>query len=410
MKRLGILPLKCGVQHYAWGDLRFIPALLGIDNDDGKPFAELWMGAHPDLPSKVLLDRREVPLNELIESNPERILGSAVAREFGGRLPFLLKVLSAAKPLSIQVHPSKERAREGFARENEAGTPLDASERNYRDENHKPELVAALTDFYGLRGFRPLDEIRGTLQKIPELGRLAKDFEPSSAALKVFYAKLMTLGQDDVNSILVPLVKRLHEAHSQTAFTPENREYWVLRADREFSPGGNRDRGLFSFFLLNLVHLRPGESMFLPAGVLHSYLEGSGMEIMASSNNVLRGGLTPKHVDVPELLRNVSFVGGPVEILRADPSTERPEYAYRTSAEEFELSRIELEAGRSYSSGPDHHVEIVVLVDSAQSSHVELEFGAQSLALGNGRACLIPHRLPYTISSAGRATLYKASV
>jgi mannose-6-phosphate isomerase class I len=410
MEHLGVLRLECGVQHYAWGDTEFIPSLLGIGNDDNKPFAELWMGAHPDLPSKVHLSGDWVPLNELIENATEQVLGSSVVREFGGQLPFLLKVLSAAKPLSIQVHPSKERAREGYARENAAGIPLSAKERNYKDENHKPELLAALTDFYGLRGFRPVEEIAAALRDVPELGRLAKDFEPSSEALKSLYGTFMTLPQEEVDSVLDPLVRRLVEADKKAPFSRADREYWILRADGEFSRGGHRDRGLFSFYLLNLIHLRPGDAMFLPAGVLHAYLEGSGMEIMASSNNVLRGGLTPKHVDVPELLCNVAFEGGPAEILRGVPTPDKREYVYSTSAREFELRRIELEADQRRSTGSDHNVEIVVLIHSTRGKKVEVELDSQSFELSTGRACLVPHGMAYTIHTAGRATLFEATV
>jgi mannose-6-phosphate isomerase class I len=365
--------------------------LLGIRNDDEKPFAELWMGAHPDLPSKVYLDGKTRPLNELVTPK---------------ELPFLLKVLSAAKPLSIQVHPSKERAREGFARENRAGIPLTAKERNYKDENHKPELICALTEFYGLRGFRPLEEIARSLREVPELS----SFESTSGALKPLYEKLMTLPQGDVDAMLTPLVRRLEDDDKKTPFTHGDREYWILQADREFSREGHRDRGLFSFYLLNLVHLCPGEAMFLPAGVLHAYLVGSGMEIMASSNNVLRGGLTPKHVDVHELLRNVSFESGAPEILRGVSKSDPRETVYSTPAEEFELSRIELDADRPYSVGSNHPVEIVALIDSEAERDIELTSGTEILAMGKGRACLIPHELPYTMSASGRATLYKAAV
>jgi mannose-6-phosphate isomerase class I len=407
MKLPGVVRLECGVQHYAWGDAQFIPTLLGIDNPDDKPFAELWMGAHPDLPSRVRLGNTLVPLNELIESAPEEILGPAVAGRFEGRLPFLLKVLSATKPLSIQVHPSKERAEEGFARENAAGIPLSAEDRNYKDENHKPELLAALTDFYGLRGFRPLEEVARTLDTVPELHSLAADFEANSAGLKRLYDNFMNLPQEDVDSLLDPLVRRLKQ---ESPFTREDREYWLLRADDEFSIDGHHDRGLFSFYLLNLIHLRPGEAMFLPAGVLHAYLEGSGMEIMANSNNVLRGGLTPKHVDIPELLNNVAFEGRAADTLGGVPASGDREWVYPTSAQEFELRRIEIAAEQHYSCDSDHSVEIFVLVDSIEGEVITVEADAQTLELKKGDACLVPHGVAYTMRADQPATFYRATV
>jgi mannose-6-phosphate isomerase class I len=381
--------------------------LLGVDNPDNKPFAELWMGAHPDLPSKVRLENTSVPLNELIESAPEQILGSAVARRFDERLPFLLKVLSAAKPLSIQVHPSKERAKEGFARENAAGIPLSAEERNYKDENHKPELLAALTDFYGLRGFRPLDEIARTLDDVPEFHVLAADFEPNPTALKRLYEKFMTLPQGEVDSVLDPLVRRLKQGEP---FTREDRDYWLLRTDDQFSRGDHRDRGLFSFYLLNLIHLRPGEAMFLPAGVLHAYLEGSGMEIMANSNNVLRGGLTSKHVDIPELLNNVVFESRPADTLGGVPTSGAREWVYPTSAQEFELERIEIEADQPYGRGSDHSAEIFLPVDSAEGKKLTVETDAQTLELNKGHTFFVPNGVAYTIRAGQPATLYRATV
>jgi mannose-6-phosphate isomerase class I len=322
--KYGLLRLRCGVQHYDWGDTDFIPALLGIDNPEREPYAELWMGAHPDLPAEAEADGKWVPLNELIDASPDEVLGPAVTREFEGRLPYLFKVLSAKAPLSIQAHPSKDAAKEGFARENAAGVPLTARHRNYRDDNHKPELITALTDFYGLRGFRPLPEIARVLQQAPEFRELMPDFEPTPECVKTLYEKFMSLPQAEVDSVFDPLVRRLKEADAKRPFTRDELEYWVLKADRDYPTDGHRDRGLLSIYLLNLVHLQPGEAMYLPAGILHAYLEGSGMEIMANSNNVLRGGLTPKHADVPELLATLTFEGASAEILR--PALLRGKY------------------------------------------------------------------------------------
>ena len=405
-----LLRLRCHVQHYAWGDTDFIPALLGIDNPQREPYAELWMGAHSDLPAEADADGKWVPLNALIEASPEEVLGPAVTREFEGRLPYLLKVLSAKAPLSIQAHPSKNVAQEGFARENAAGVPLTARHRNYRDDNHKPELLTALTDFYGLRGFRPLREIARVLQQTPEFRTLMPGFEPTAACLKALYEKFMSLPQAEVDSILDPLVQRLKEADAKRPFTREELEYWVLKADRDYSTDGHRDRGLLSIYLLNLVHLRPGEAIYLPAGILHAYLEGSGMEIMASSNNVLRGGLTPKHVDVPELLATLTFEGGSAEIVRPAPIPDSREWRYATPAGEFELSRLEIGAGQPHENTAAHSAEIVILVAAEDDARVTVKSGDRSLELRRGDVFLAPFGTAYTVSAAGSATLYKATV
>ncbi len=405
-----ISPLHAGVQHYAWGDKNFIPDLLGIDNPEGRPFAELWMGTHPDLPSKIEVKGRPVALNDFVTASAEEVLGPACTREFGGQLPYLFKVLSAAAPLSIQTHPSKERAREGFTREDAAGISHSAGHRNYRDTNHKPELIAALTEFYGLKGFRPLEEIAQVLTDIPEFRSLWPDFEPTTAGLKSLYEKIMNLSQDRVDALLDPIIGRLTDADRKRTFTRADTEYWILRADREYAKEGHRDRGIFSMYLLNLVNLEPGEAMYLPAGMLHAYLEGSGMEIMANSNNVIRGGFTSKHVDVPELLNNVIFEGSEPEILQPARLPGSREWVFKTPAREFELRRIEVTEEQPHQNGADHSADILILVDVNTDARVMVASGEQNLDLRKGGAFLAPYGVAYTISTNRAAVLYKATV
>src|SRR5438876_6982110 len=269
-----ILALKPAMQHYAWGDPNFIPALLGDENPDGRPCAELWMGAHPDAPAGAVLDGSVVPLDQLLEAASEEILHPVVAARFKRQLPFLFKVLAAAAPLSLQTHPNKDKAEEGFARENKAGLPLNAPDRNYRDANHKPELLVALTDFYGLRGFRRHSEVARQIEVVPELREVAPDFQPTIEALRALYVKLMNLPTEKTDALLTALVERLSGVNRRKPFTKDDREFWLLRADKAYARHGNRDRGLFSFYLLNRVHLRAGEGMYFPAGILLAYLEG----------------------------------------------------------------------------------------------------------------------------------------
>jgi mannose-6-phosphate isomerase class I len=220
----------------------------------------------------------------------------------------------------------------------------------------------------------------------------------------------MSLPQAEVDSILDPLVRRLREAEARVPFTRDQPEYWLLKADREHSKDGHRERGLLSVYLLNLVHLQPGEAMYLPAGVLHAYLEGSGVEIMANSNNVLRGGLTPKHVDVPELLAILKFEGGPAEILRPAIMPNGGEWRYETPAREFELRRVEIDNRQPHRNSADHSAEIVILVVAQQDARVTAESGSRSLQLRRGDVFLSPFGNPYTVKAGNPATLYKATV
>jgi mannose-6-phosphate isomerase len=305
------------IQRYAWGSPTAIPSLLG-KAPDGSPQAELWLGAHPSAPSKV----GGVSLEALIAQAPGRLLGEASIAHFGPRLPFLLKVLAAAQPLSLQAHPSLAQARAGFADENARGVPLSAAHRNYKDPNHKPEILCALTTFHALCGFRRLDD---TARLFDALGL---DTARLRGGLRGYFEWVMTLPAEE----RVALVKQVERACATAPAGWEHECGWALRLCRAY-PG---DVGVVGALLLNLVTLEPGQAIYLPAGNLHAYLEGVGVELMANSDNVLRGGLTPKHVDVPELLRVLDFTNGPVTVLAPQGAVA----VYSTPAPDFELSRL----------------------------------------------------------------------
>ncbi len=291
-------------REYAWGSTSAIPALLGTA-PSGRPEAELWLGAHSGSPSRLV--GREGTLAELVP----------------GRLPFLLKVLAAASNLSLQAHPSAEQALEGFAAENAAGVPLDSPERNYKDAFHKPELIYALSDpFRALCGFRPVAQTRALLVPVsgdarmtPLLDRLVDD-----SSLRAVFEWLITRG---------PGVAELVSAVVEAGRHGEGLAWDAVRFLADRNPG---DPGIVISLLLNAVSLSPGQVLYLPAGNIHAYLEGLGIELMASSDNVLRGGLTPKHVDVAELLKVLDFRPLPVPYLapeRPQPGVEvfRPDVA-----------------------------------------------------------------------------------
>jgi mannose-6-phosphate isomerase len=390
-----LIPLRGAVQHYEWGGYDFIPRLLGMENPRREPFAELWIGVHPKAPSLALLPGGEQPLNEFLAAR-------------SGSLPFLLKVQDARRMLSIQAHPNKAQAEEGFARENAAGIPLQAGERNYKDDNHKPEVNVALSEFWMLHGFRPLDQIAAEMRRQPELAALMPEFDQRLAQapdelLPGLYEAAMTLPQPRVDAILNPLLARL-ERESPAKDTPG---YWALRAARDFPRAdGGRDRGIFSIYLLNLVRLQPGQGTYQPVGILHAYLEGVNMELMANSDNVLRGGLTPKHVNVPELLRTVRFEAGEPAVLDGEAVSET-ERVYRTGAAEFELSRIAVEPGQDHRGQAATGAEALIVIEGES----RILASEETLALPRGGIVFVPAGESYRIESAGSpAVLFKAAI
>ena len=411
----GVLRLHGSVQHYDWGGYDFIPGLLSIAYNERRPFAELWMGAHPLASATADVAGVEIPLNQLIAEAPDEILGPSANANFGGKLPYLFKVLDVAKMLSIQAHPTKEQAEEGFAGENAAGIGLQAPERNYKDENDKPEVAVALTEFWMLHGFRPLEQIAEALRTIPELRSIMPEFPERIARagdatqtrrdlLRDLYTMVMTMPQDHVDLQLNALVARLAKTPPCDKDDPN---YWVARAAETFAQAdGHCDRGIFSIYLLNLVDLQPGQGTFQPAGTLHAYLDGVTVELMANSDNVLRGGLTRKHVDVPGLMRILSFDNGLAPVLVGEPAGDS-EWVYHTPSEEFELSRIDLVPGGEYlgqaTLGPDS----IIVLDGAAT----LTASGQSYPLARGAIVLTPFGRHYVLNATvTSAMLFKASV
>ncbi|BAC72763.1 mannose-6-phosphate isomerase [Streptomyces avermitilis] len=319
------------VRPYAWGSTTAIPGLLGVE-PTGEPQAEMWMGAHPGAPSGTARG----PLNEVIDEAPERELGPAAVARFGPRLPFLLKILAAGAPLSLQVHPDLEQAREGYEDEEHRGIPIDAGHRNYKDANHKPELICALTEFDGLCGFRAPGAAAELLAGLdvdslkPYVDLLHA--HPEEAALREVLTAVLSADREEM-------------AHTVTeaaaACARLGGDYAPYADIAHHYPG---DPGVIAAMLLNYVQLQPGEALFLGAGVPHAYLNGLGVEIMANSDNVLRCGLTPKHVDVPELLRIVRFEASDPGVLRPEAFPDGEE-VYETPIDEFRLSRYVLPEG-----------------------------------------------------------------
>lgn len=379
------LRLQCGVQHYDWGQRgssAFIPSLLGVAPEGDRAYAELWIGAHAVLPSEAVLDDGPMALPALIDAQPATLLGPEAVRRFGPRLPFLLKVLAAERMLSIQAHPNPQQAREGFAREEAAGIPRGAERRSYRDDSHKPELIVALTDFYALCGFRPSSELERSRGLFPELFALLDERRVPATDVNRAFTTVMSLDRPTLDRVAGAAIERLQREDAARPFDRSSAAYWVLRADRQFTRDGRRDPGVLAMPLLNLVRLAPGQALFLGAGELHSYLEGVGVELMASSDNVLRGGLTSKHVDVDELQRVLTFRSGP-----AEPIVPDARGVYPTPAAEFELSAIALGAGETWRAPAQHAAPDVLLVLAGSAT---LRAGRTEMPLGRGATVLVP--------------------
>lgn len=338
-----ISKLQGKVQPYAWGGSQFIPALLQQGNADNKPVAEYWMGAHDNAPADVITaNGQKQPLNALVAQDPAALLGKTVNDRFG-RLPYLFKVLDVKDMLSIQVHPEKKAAVEAFAAENERGVALTAPNRNYKDDNHKPELMLALSDFWLLHGFKPAGPLKQVLQQTLELQFLLPVFgEGNYAAL---YKTVMEMDQQAVNDRLQPLLDRILPLYEKGVLKKEQEDFWAARAFNTFCEPGRTDRGIFSIYLFNVVNLHPGDAIFQDAGILHAYLEGQNIEIMANSDNVLRGGLTNKHIDVGELMKHVRFEPVVPQVIKGVPGRAKGEEIFPTPVNDFELHRISLTAG-----------------------------------------------------------------
>lgn len=409
------------VRPYAWGSRTAIAELLGEPSPAPHPQAELWIGAHP-ADSSVLLDPDTPaagpdaggsrsrsgrgddggrPLVEVIAADPVGTMGEPVHRRFGARLPFLLKVLAAAEPLSLQAHPSSAQAERGFALEEAAGIPLSSPQRNYRDRWHKPELICALTEFEALCGFR---EPSRTVHLLAALEVPALDHylgllsgQPDEHGTRALFSSLITIPPSTLGPLLADVLAAcVRRVQRGAQFSDEfAAEYRTALALGERYPG---DPGVLASLLLNRITLQPGQALYLPGGNLHAYLAGVGIEIMANSDNVLRGGLTPKHVDVGELMKVLDFSPGDQPILHGDPGAPG-EWVYRTPAPEFRLSRIE--------PGPDRleitHAgpQVLLVVDGT----IEVTDGqGRTVSVPRGRSVWIgAHEGPVRVGGSGTA-------
>ncbi|MDR3167811.1 MAG: mannose-6-phosphate isomerase, class I [Treponema sp.] len=410
------------IKHYDWGSPEWIPGLLGKPNTGGLPWAELWMGVHPGGPS-VVKGGGET-LTALIDQNPS-YLGGEIRENFG-TLPYLFKLLAVAKPLSVQVHPDSDQARRGWERENKLGIPLSGANRNYKDPNHKPEILCALSPFKAMCGFRPLREISlllksffsragaplagvlpGLLPSPAEADNPAL-FQNPAGILRNFLKTLLGLSGEYRRA----LGKYAQEAQEWlTKEQGEYREIWELCAF--FAELYPEDPAVIAPLYLNLINLAAGEAVYLSPGVLHAYIQGFGVELMANSDNVLRGGLTPKHIDIDELLCILNFsaekplIIKPSGVMDKNPAGEDPHcsfFKYPAPCREFSLSVLQSRNGRG--SIPERGPLIIIVTEG--QAVVSGEKPGETMFLNRGEAAFIPAWEGAPPSFSGTYTLYAA--
>ncbi|EYT48750.1 mannose-6-phosphate isomerase, class I [Brachybacterium muris] len=397
--------LEGSVQHYGWGSAEALPRFLG-EAADGRPWAEVWYGAHPVGPARLAGDGRT--LDEAVSAESRRLLGDAVARTFDNALPYLLKLIAPASPLSLQVHPTREHARESFAAENASGLPLDSELRNYRDDNHKPEMLVALERFEALCGFRTprraatiLEGLDTTLTR--RLHELLVE-HPTAHGMRAAFRTLVSPTMRPSPELVAEVARACRERFEAGA-SPSPRIDRIVASLQEHFPG---DGGVAAALLLNPVTLHPGEAMFVPAGAIHAYQSGLAVEVMAASDNVLRAGLTSKRVDAEEMLQCVSVVAAPPLRVAPERLTEHT-LAYYAPVDEFELSMTTLEDPVG-SFRRRHHVpgsgpRILLGLDG--DLLIETESGRRGLA--RGQALLIPSA-DGAMRASGHGRFVQASV
>ncbi len=394
--------LKNPIQEYEWGSTTFIQELLRESAPlKGKPLAEIWMGSHPHGCSQVLWKGRWTLLSHLIEESPESVLGCSVARRFSGKLPFLFKVLAAAKPLSIQAHPNLKQAAEGFQKEEIQGIGLDDPKRNYRDQNHKPEIFCALNPSWILKGFRNPEEILSLMETLG-LSSIMESISPILRGavgknIEAFFTAVIGLDQKRQRMLVSEAVRAIRKGSF-----PDPAFSWVIELNRLFPDEVMALSPLF----LNLIQLKPGDATLIRPGTLHAYLEGAGVELMANSDNVIRAGLTAKKRDSTELLRILNFHHQEANILKGEVR-ENAERAYPCEVEEFALSMISVDEHTPYMSSRVRSVEMMICV-KGKGRITDLRSG-DILTFSQGVSFVVPAKLEqYSIK--GTAAIYKAAV
>ena len=390
--------LQGTVQHYSWGGASFLPKLLSIENPNHKPFAEYWLGIHAGGPASIEVNQQAVLLSDAIATDPKAALSEPVFNHFGG-LPYLFKILDVKDMLSIQVHPTKEYAKVAFEKEEAAGIALNAPNRNYKDTNHKPEIMLAMSEFWLLHGFKSEAKILETLENIAEFQVLVPLYK--TEGIKGLYQFLMEMEQAQVDSLLSPVVKRALRNKQEGKVDRSAPDWWVAKLYENAAGILPIDKGVFSIYLFNIVCVMPGQGIFQDAGVPHAYLEGQNVELMANSDNVLRGGLTPKHIDVEELIHNIKFESiEPVIIEGTKPCMG--ESVYPAPVQDFGIASITLDGSNSYSYEAES-LDMFLVVEGGCVVN-------NQLSVKTGEAFVVFPGNKLNIHTSGKTLIYRAFV
>jgi len=367
-------------RHYDWGGTAYIPNLMKTNNTDQQPFAEYWMGAHASAPAQIETQNGLVPIHEF------------------GAIPYLFKILDVAKMLSIQVHPSKENAVIGFALEEKAGIAINASNRNYKDQNHKPEVMVALSDFWLLHGFLAPELLAARLHDCHYFNSLQDYFK--GVDYEGLYQYFMQLSSQDADIILKPLMMDAVASVQSDQIDKSHPHWWANKYYNGVVPDSNIDKGIFSIYILNIVQVKKYQAVFQGAGLLHAYLEGQNIELMSNSDNVLRGGLTSKHIDIDELIKHVQFVPTYPNVLVGDFHNEQ-ETIYPCPVSDFGLTKITIKQGESYTI-QSHSIEMLLLMEG----QVEMD----GILYNAGEVAMVLALQHLTIHAKEASVIFKAFV
>lgn len=378
--------IKGCIQPYEWGGTRYLPDLLCLDNTENKPFAEVWLGMHPACPS---VTGDGVSLRRFVRRHAEKVFTAAEREKWKDELPFLCKILDVNDMLSIQLHPDKESAEKGFAEEEARKIPKDAFDRTFKDPNHKPEIMYSLSTFHLLHAFRPDAEIISLMELKETLHPLAEQVRQKGLAR--FYDDYMRMDQKEINGLLQPFLQEMKQ--TDVPDDPADPDYWTDRAIRKYCTPEKIDRSILSFYMLNLLTVPPGTVIFQDSGVPHAYLRGQTIEVMANSDNVVRGGLTPKHIDTEMLRKLIRY--DQRETFRLDPEAEAPSVVtFRPPVDEFSLSVVTVGKGESH----EIRMEEVSLLFSVRCGFV-ISSDQQRIRVNRGEAVLCTAGVSYTVTT-----------
>lgn len=400
MKKINIKPyiIEPCFKYYDWGSYSSIQKITGRIELEERTVAELWMGDHQSGPNSIKTDSGLTGFHEILESMPDEIMGIKSSTRFNGKLPFLFKLLASEKPLSIQAHPDKKQAERGFERENILNIPLDDFTRGYKDRNHKPEIILALSDFTVMKGFLNFKNIKDNFSTYcPESSAfLFRGITVSSEEkmIKTFFKNMMTAGMHEIKYMI-----------KESLSFSKKENTLVSKLISKFSHFYSDDPGILSPLYLNSAVLEKGDALYVSAGELHAYVEGTGMELMANSDNVFRGGLTNKHVDRDELYEILKY--SPSVIDKVEKISDKNETIYQTVSEEFILSEIVVDKDRNYASAEERSIEILFCCEG--NAVITNGKDGNLLDVKKGECFFVPSFLKkYYIK--GEGTFYKAAI